>query len=96
MEWNGKNTLDTMIAFVSSQYGQTDVFTVGSNGENVQQITYTQNIDEYSPSWSPDNQWIIFVADDNGIQTLYRIKLDGSELIKIIEMDDVNSPSWRP
>ena len=84
----------TKIVFVSKDYfNQTDIYVMNADGSNIQQITNTREFSEMSPSWSPDGEYIIFSRDNSAI---YVIKADGSDLELIVEISEVNYPSWRP
>jgi TolB protein len=57
-----------------------DIFTMRSDGSDLQKITDTIG-DNEKPDWSPDGRWLIFVSDRADYPTslgLYRIRSDGS------------------
>jgi Tol biopolymer transport system component len=57
----------------------------------------SSEISVFSPSFSPDGEWIGFIADQKGpIDTLYIMRPDGSSVIKIADghWEPMNSHSW--
>lgn len=53
------------IAFIYSKYDNTDIFTIGINGDNPVNISNNPDTDEF-PVWSPDGSSIAFVSKRNG------------------------------
>ena len=50
------------IAFVSTRDGSRRIYTMGTDGQNVQQITHRQHEFYGAPTWSPDAKWLAFGA----------------------------------
>ena len=49
------------------------------------------------PSWSPDGNSILFVSGiQNGYKSIYSMKLDGSQLVKLTDKGDALRASWSP
>jgi Tol biopolymer transport system component len=50
----------------------------------------------YSPSWSPDGQWIVFVrsAPDGSEENLWIVKADGSGLVQLTDGGFDDQPDW--
>lgn len=67
---------------ISSMSGNDDIYKVRSNGEDVRQLTHTQDIHECCPTWSPDGEWIAYRAT----QGIYKMRSDGSEQQLLIDM----------
>jgi Tol biopolymer transport system component len=56
--------------------------------------TPVQNL---TPSWSPNGEYIIFSSNLDGDFDLYKVKTDGSNLIRLTnEPGDETSPVWKP
>ncbi len=65
----------TQIAFQSNRSGNTDLYVMDRDGEEVRQITSHQAGDYY-PTWTPDGKGLIFSTDRNGRAELGRQDLD--------------------
>lgn len=52
----------------------------------------------YSPSWSPDGQWIVFVrsAPDGSEENLWIVNADGSGLVQLTDGGFDDQPDWGP
>lgn len=52
----------------------------------------------YSPSWSPDGQWIVFVrsAPDGSEENLWIVNADGSGLVQLTDGGTDDLPDWGP
>jgi Tol biopolymer transport system component len=92
------------IVFVSSRNGNNDLYIINSDGTNLVQLTHDMGSINY-PDWSLNGKYIIFttwqddpnIHDDyyiDGIPKIFRMKTDGSELIKLA--DEGIIPVWSP
>ena len=69
--------------FVSNQDGDREIYTVGLDGTNLTQLTHN-NRDDYSASWSPSGDKILFTSNrDNGNTEVYMMNADGSQQINV-------------
>ena len=66
-------------------------------GERPFQLTNTRDGSSYSPRWSPDAEWIAFVADRGDDSQVYLINPGGGEAKKITDHEDgLGSFKWMP
>jgi Tol biopolymer transport system component len=72
----------------NSDPGPTDavnIATVRPDGTDFQYLThYTGPIRAWVGTYSPDGQWIVFRLERDGLNTLYRIRPDGTDLHPIL------------
>ena len=76
-----------------------EIWVMDKDGQNQQQLTDTF-IDEYSPAWSPDGNWIVFTAgtghDGLGTFDLWLMRPDGSDRRLVSSAGNTQmSPQWR-
>ncbi len=60
------------IAFVSTRTGNYDVFVMNIDGSDVQQITTSEERDDY-PNWHPNGEQLVIVSERDGAFDLYLI-----------------------
>lgn len=87
------------IVFASNESGSMNIYTMDSNGENVQRVTKTDHCYNGGPFFSPDGQKILFRADREKPHYLdiYCCQLDGSQERKLTSNGAVNwAPYWHP
>ncbi len=53
------------IAFLSSRNRVPRIYTMDTNGQNVQQIAHNQRVFDGPPIWSPDGKWLAVMSGDN-------------------------------
>ena len=61
--------------------GNSDIFTMDLETRVVERITEHSSIDT-SPSYSPDGKYICFNSDRSGLQQIYVMKSDGTNVKK--------------
>jgi len=84
------------IAFMGSVEGNSDIFTMDTNGKNRTRLTRLRSI-EASPTWSPDGKRIAFVSDRYGTPQIFVMNADGSEAQRVTYDGSYNtSPDWSP
>jgi len=60
-------------------FKQLDIYSIDIETKNIERITDWQYSDEKSPAISSDGKELLFVSDKNGINNIYRIKIDSIE-----------------
>jgi TolB protein len=102
--WHGTNATPawspdgSKIMFMSSMYGNPELFIVDTNGGHPKRITYSAGSNT-SPAWNPKTgQQVVFVSDRGGLPQLYTMNADGTNPVKIDLPDKgyVIDPAWSP
>ncbi|MBI2298786.1 MAG: PD40 domain-containing protein [Armatimonadetes bacterium] len=84
----------TLLAFISGEHGQYDVWVMNSDGTGRRQLTFDVAADT-TPRWNPDGLSIVFVSERSGNADLWRIQLDGSGLEQLTSFpSDEATPSY--
>jgi Tol biopolymer transport system component len=85
-----------LIAFVSDQNGNMDIYTMRMDGSDVTNLT-NNPANDTSPTWSPDGKKIAFISDRTGNPDIFEMNSDGSNLIQLTDNpgDDIFS-TWSP
>ena len=86
-----------LIAFTSDRDGDQEIFTMNTDGGDVQQLTDNDIVD-HSPAWSPDGQQIAYInAENKGWPNgdIYVMNADGSDT-QLIIFEQANLLSWSP
>jgi len=91
------DAIKNQIVFISDRSVTRELYVMETDGSNVQQLT-ANTLFKAIPSISPDGTKIAFMQFDNGVNSLYLIDADGSNLTKLIDMIDPipGTPSWFP
>ena len=84
------------VAYFAEVEGNTDIFTVASDGTDVTRLT-DDPAPDYSPRWSPDGERIAFVSERDGDQDVVVMAADGGAEIDV-SADGVvdDAPAWSP
>ncbi len=73
-----------------------DIFLMDSDGKNISNLT-NDIIEDYSPSWSPDGEWIAYTSGSKGKYDICLIHVLSKEKIQITSGPKRNeSPIWKP
>ncbi len=84
------------IAAVVSRQGNTDIYSVTTNGSSPQRMTESRAI-ETSPTFSPDGRQMAFVSDRSGSPQVWVKDLDTGEERRLTYNGPYNSsPAWSP
>ena len=66
-----------LIAFVSSQDGNSEIYVMNADGSDIRNLTNNPAYDG-NPTWSPDGSKIAFESDRNGNLDIFVMNADGS------------------
>jgi TolB protein len=80
---------DRLIAFSSTQNGNSDIYTMHANGSGLMNLTNDPAYDGF-PHWSPDGKQIVFQSDRDGSSQIYLMDADGSNVIQLTQGGDAN------
>src|SRR5262249_972327 len=76
--------------------GSPNVWVCNADGSGLKRLT--RGIEDSSPCWSPDGQWICYAGKKDGHRALFKVPADGGEPQRI-STSGVSSPSepdWSP
>lgn len=79
---DNKNLSNPEIAFVTDRDGNSEIYIMDINGENLRNITRNDSLD-FSPTWSYDGQNLYFYSKRDGNAEIYSIKTDGTDLNRL-------------
>ncbi len=80
------------IAYVTTSE---QLWTVDADGKNRSQILQAAGQYLHQPAWSPDGQWIAFASDRDGNIELYKVRRDGTDLIRLTNQAGIDCrPKW--
>ena len=85
-----------LIAFASKANGNSDIYTIQSDGSKLSNLT-NNPAEDVNPVWSPDGKRIAFVSNRDGNNNIYVMNFDGSNLIRLTD-DPLSDtvPLWSP
>ena len=89
---------DGRIVFSSDRDGSFEIYTMNANGGNVTRLTFSDNVDNYSPTWSPDGNEIAFAAVSSGFSEIVIINANGSDERVLVGLNEyfAGSTTWSP
>jgi len=84
------------IAFSSDRTGDSEIFVMDPNGDNVVQLTNSPG-EDWQPSWSPDGGRIVFASPRTGNWEIYMMDSDGGNVLQLTYRLEIDwSPEWSP
>ncbi|HKP69180.1 MAG TPA: FG-GAP-like repeat-containing protein [Pyrinomonadaceae bacterium] len=84
------------IAFVSDRDGNSEIYTMNSDGTHQGRITYS-TADDRDPAWSPDGTRLAFSSNRNGPYNIYVVNDDGTNEFQVTQNAfNSRSPHWNP
>jgi eukaryotic-like serine/threonine-protein kinase len=88
-------TPDGLIAFVSNEGGNADIWLTSPDGKNRKQLTANGGVN-VGPVVSPDGRYIVFMSSRDGIKNIWRMNVDGSNQIRLTNGLADSFPSITP
>lgn len=86
----------TRIAFASDRDGDSEIFVMDADGNNVQQLTHNTSSDD-KPAWSKDGTHIAWESNADGDFDIYVMNADGTNPVNITNNNtDDYGPAWSP
>lgn len=86
------------IVFSSDRDGGFEIYSMASNGSDLQQLTNNDNaVDDFEPALSPNGRKVAFVSNRDGNFEIYVMDVDGSNQTRNTNSFEADrSPSWYP
>ena len=84
------------VAMILSKMGSPNVWVCNADGSDSRRLT--KGIEDSSPCWSPDGQWICFASKMNARRVLAKVPAGGGEVQRIPTSGVANptEPDWSP
>ena len=84
------------VAMILSKDGRPDVYVSNADGSNLKRLT--TGVEDSSPCWSPDGQWICFATKINALRRLAKVPADGGavQVISTAGAPNPTEPDWSP
>ncbi|HEY7875310.1 MAG TPA: hypothetical protein VIG64_09330, partial [Actinomycetota bacterium] len=86
------------IAYASDADGDYEIYWMSVNGSRVKQLT-DNDVDDFSPSWSPDGRRIVFQrqrANGNRDLYIYNLRKERDKPWIVTKHGDETAPEWSP
>ena len=92
------------LAYVSNRDGDLKIYVMDTRTGKNQRLT-DRHAGEWAPAWSPDGKWIAFVSGSDEIippvkfkitSHIYRIDVNGSNLVRLADQGKNLRPAWSP
>jgi serine/threonine protein kinase/dipeptidyl aminopeptidase/acylaminoacyl peptidase len=93
--YGGAWTPDGRIVYSSDASGARDLWVMDAEGGNQKQLTADAGTN-FSPTVSPDGQFIVFVSDRGGRHNLWRMDMDGSNPVQLTNVNYARNPTFSP
>ncbi|MEI9959770.1 MAG: hypothetical protein WDM76_01185 [Limisphaerales bacterium] len=86
----------TKVAMILSKGGSPNVYIANLDGSDLKQLT--TGVEDSSPCWSPDGQWICFATKMNERRVLAKVPITGGAVQRIPTSGVANptEPDWSP
>jgi dipeptidyl aminopeptidase/acylaminoacyl peptidase len=87
----------TRIAYVQSDQGQLQIWTMRSDGSDPRRTTFSATADDDQPAWSPDGQTLVFQRSDAAVfGDLYVVNAAGGDGAALRPAAPLAGPQHRP
>ncbi len=87
--------MDFWLVFHAGQPGSRDVYTIGTDGKNLTQLT--DGGDNLAPCYSPDGNWLAFTSYRNGNNEIYIMSLSDLQVYRLTNNPNSDwQPRWGP
>ena len=94
--WLAASPLWGKIVFYSFRDGNTEIYTMDSDGGNQTRLTFNE-VSDFAPAWSPSGQQIAFCSDRDGNWEVYVMDADGSNQRRLTRHPGLDvQPTWSP
>ena len=84
------------VAMVLDKTGTVNIWVCNADGSNLKRIT--TGVEDSSPTWSPDGQWICFATKENSRRRLAKVSSNGGPLhyFNTAGVANPTEPDWSP
>jgi TolB protein len=84
------------VAMVLSKSGSANIWVCNADGSGLRQVT--TGIEDSSPTWSPDGNWICFATKKNERRHLAKVSAEGGavQILKTTGAPNPTEPDWSP
>jgi TolB protein len=84
------------VAMILSKDGRPDVYVCNADGSNLKRLT--TGVEDSSPCWSPDGQWVCFATKIAGRRLLAKVPAGGGavQVIHTAGAPNPTEPDWSP
>ncbi len=97
-DWNPRwSPARDMLLFESFRSGMRGIYRVHPETAHIVPVATSDVGETWSPSWSPDGNWIAYIGNETGSPQLYLCDSDGTQSALVPSAPTpVYSPAWRP
>jgi TolB protein len=84
------------LAMILSKDGSPNVYVTNTDGSNLKRLT--TGVEDSSPCWSPDSQWICFATKISGLRRLAKVPATGGaiQVVHTTGAPNPTEPDWSP
>ena len=86
----------TKLAMVSDKSGSPNIWVCNTDGSGLRKLT--TGVEDSSPTWSPDGQWICFATKSHSRRMLAKVSIGGGEIqpLSTSGVPNPTEPDWSP